>query len=385
MQLVIERAPALAALSRAAAVVERSSATPILSNVALFASAGMLTLRAGDLAMEVSEQIPAEIKIEGSITIPADKFRDIVRNSDTGAQVALSLSDADPRVLVKSGRSQFKVPALPADDFPVFGIDGLGEPFALPAKTLATMLASVKWMAKGSSEHDVMNGVFLVTVEGELRVVGCSAAGVALARMPAPEGARLSALLPMKLVNQLVSWLADAEGDALISVEDWQPGDRKNWDTQKKINIEYQGGRLTALLLDAPGFVNYPMFLIDTHDFEAITDQDALTTALRRVLIMQEDRSSAVALTFSTGGLSVRARTNQAGEGAEELSAEFEGDETSILLAPRLLSEALGVLRGDQVKVAFGATGSKAQGATLVLIEAPSDPSIKIILNQPRA
>src|SRR5437879_10697129 len=98
MNLVIERGPALSALSRITGVAGHKNIIPILSNVALKAEGGSLTMRATDLEMEVMETFLAQVADFGEISVPADKLHDIVRNADVGAQIDLKQNEEGTRV-----------------------------------------------------------------------------------------------------------------------------------------------------------------------------------------------------------------------------------------------------------------------------------------------
>lgn len=374
MNLTLERAPALSALARVVGVVERRHTIPILSNVALRAEGGALHLRATDLDMEAIEAIPADVETDGEITIPADKLHDIVRNAEAGAQIALSMDATDPRVKVKSGRSRFQVPAMPSTAFPTFPTDGFDAGFTMPAKVLADMLSRVLPGVAPITTNSALACVFLGTVGDEIHAVGCSSQGLVFRREPRPEGAEIAAILPTKFVGQAVRRLAEADGEVRVR------------QTGTMIRIEQESSVLTSKLFDAPKYAPYLEVLLDTHEAFARTDQEGLAAAARRVLVMMDAKSNAIRLAFTSGGVSVLARNDQAGEGADELFAEYEGPDHSFLLNASRLMETLSALQGETVEIGFSLTGDpKHQDTFKTIIRAPSDPSFVAMLMQPRA
>jgi DNA polymerase-3 subunit beta len=101
MQLTIERAALLKALSHVQSVVERRNTIPILSNVLLSAGRDRLSFAATDLDMEMVDEAEARVSQEGQITAPAHTLHDIVRKLPEGAEVELSYSSGDdPRLTV---------------------------------------------------------------------------------------------------------------------------------------------------------------------------------------------------------------------------------------------------------------------------------------------
>src|SRR3546814_345740 len=119
MKATIERATLLRCLSHVQSVVERRNTIPILSNVLIEAGeGGRLKVMATDLDLQVVENMAAaSVEATGAITVSAHLLFDIARKLPEGSQV--SLETADNRMEVKAGRSRFKLPKLPRDDFPV--------------------------------------------------------------------------------------------------------------------------------------------------------------------------------------------------------------------------------------------------------------------------
>ena len=120
MEVSIERAALLKAMSRAQGVVERRTTIPILSNVLIEADEAKLTFRATDLDIEILEAIPAMVTKAGATTIPAHTLHEIARKLPDGATITLSeAAEGEGRLEVSAGRSRFTLPTLPREDFPV--------------------------------------------------------------------------------------------------------------------------------------------------------------------------------------------------------------------------------------------------------------------------
>src|SRR3546814_95778 len=118
MKATIERAVLLKSLGHVQSVVERRNTIPILSNVLIEADAsGQLKLMATDLDLQVVETVAARVETPGTTTVSAHTLFEIARKLPEGAEV--SLSAAEGKMQVKAGRSNFNLPTLPRDDFPV--------------------------------------------------------------------------------------------------------------------------------------------------------------------------------------------------------------------------------------------------------------------------
>src|SRR6185369_9631222 len=104
MRLTIEKPALSKALGHVASVVERRNTIPILSNVLLSAANNELKLTATDLDMELVETVPARAKGEGSTTVPAHMFYDIVRKLPEGNDIELVKDGSSSRVGRRNSR-----------------------------------------------------------------------------------------------------------------------------------------------------------------------------------------------------------------------------------------------------------------------------------------
>ena len=340
MRAVIDRAPLLGAMGRLMGVVERRQVIPILANVYLTLSAGRLTLRATDLDMEIIEAVPASVDEPGEITVSAEKLHDIARNADAGCQITIATKKGDPRVQVQSGRSRFNLPAIGPEDFPKFAAEGLGEPWTIKAQTLADMVNRVSFARGDMNPMTNFSGVFLTVSEGQVHAVACHKAGVAIRREPAPDGAAIASILTPKFTGQLVRWLSAVEGDAMVSA------------SASLVRIEAEGAVLIGKVIDGQYF-DYGRLLSEQHEVYARTDQDALSGALKRVMIMGDNATGTVQLTFADDGISLSARNDQSGDGADEIGCEYAGPEAKMLMNAARLQDAIASLSGDQIELGF--------------------------------
>lgn len=109
MKVTLERAALLKSLSHVSRVVERRNTIPILSNVLVRAEGQSLHLKATDLDLEVTEELPADVGQAGSTTLPAHVLHDIVRKIPDGAQVTLDMTGDTSQLVLRSGRSRFQL------------------------------------------------------------------------------------------------------------------------------------------------------------------------------------------------------------------------------------------------------------------------------------
>ena len=145
MRVIIERAQLLKSLSHVQGVVERRNTIPILSNVLLDARDGKVRLTATDLDIEIVEEVPADVMVEGSTTIPAHLMHDIVRKLPDGSQLEIEQGPDEGRLEIKAGRSRFALQALPPDDFPDLSAGDLTHEFSISASLIKRRIEKTRF------------------------------------------------------------------------------------------------------------------------------------------------------------------------------------------------------------------------------------------------
>src|SRR5215467_8354433 len=126
MELTVKRGDFLNELTLMQGVFERKNTIPILSNILLRASDGHLSFTSTDLDLTLLSQAKAKVSRPGSVTVPARKLFDLIRNLPE-ADVSLKLLE-NHYLSVTCERSSFRLVAQPAEDFPtVPKVEGVGE------------------------------------------------------------------------------------------------------------------------------------------------------------------------------------------------------------------------------------------------------------------
>ena len=118
MKLTITREQLQEGLVAVAASVPAKTTLPILSNILLEATKDGIRLSGTDLDISVSTTVSASVDQEGSITLPARKLVEIVRELPNAA-IRLTAS-GEQRVTIECGRSKFRLLGLPREEFPAF-------------------------------------------------------------------------------------------------------------------------------------------------------------------------------------------------------------------------------------------------------------------------
>jgi len=368
MKLTMERSALIKALGHVQSVVERRNTIPILSNVLMSAEGGGLTLSATDLDMEIVDQTSAQVSTGGQITAPAHTLYEIVRKLPEGADVELSFAGDDPRLSIRAGRSRFNLPVLPAGDFPVMSSDGLSPPIEVDVADLMRLIDKTRFAISTEETRYYLNGLYLHTVtedgQTKLRAVATDGHRLALAEMPAPEGAigAPGVIVPRKTIQEARRLLEDAGETVQLQL------------SPAKVRFEF-GGRaaLTSKVIDG-SFPDYMRVIPRDNQKVAMIDNALFAAAVDRVATISAEKSRSVKLALEPGKVILTVRNMEAGQAVEEVEIDYDGEPFEIGFNARYLLDVAGQIQGEMAEFRF------ADPASPTLVLDPVDPGVRYVL-----
>ncbi|MBK8084834.1 MAG: DNA polymerase III subunit beta [Devosia sp.] len=351
MKVTLERNHLLKSLGHVHRVVERRNTYPILANVLLKAQDGRLDLRATDLDIEVTENVPAMVGTSGTTTVPAHTLYEIVRKLADGAEVRLE-NEGSEQLLVSSGRSRFHLACLSPDSFPDLKSGSFTHSFEIAATTLRELIERTQFAISNEETRYYLNGIYLHTLEvgGEptLRAVATDGHRMARAEANAPAGAKgmPGIIVPKKTVSEVQKLLEGAEGDVAVEVSD------------TKIRFTLGGVVLLSKLIEGT-FPDYERVTPKNNDKQMNVDKASFATAVDRVSTIASDRGGkAVKLAMKEGQLELSVTNPDHGTASEELAVEFEPESFEIGFNARYLLDIIGQIRSENAVFLFNDAGS---------------------------
>jgi len=378
MKLTIERAALLKALGHVQSVVERRNTIPILSNVLFTAGRESLAFSATDLDMEIIDETPAFVDSPGQITAPAHTLYEIVRKLPEGADVSLSFTGDDPRLQVQAGRSRFNLPVLPAGDFPVMSSDGLSGRIGVDTGDLMRLIDKTRFAISTEETRYYLNGLYLHTVVEDgvpkLRAVATDGHRLALAEMPAPEGAAGTpgVIVPRKTIQEARRLMEDAGETIDLQL------------SAQKVRFEFARCALTSKVIDG-SFPDYMRVIPRDNHRTMIVDNALFAAAVDRVATISAEKSRSVKLSVEPGRVILQVRNMETGQATEEVEVDYDGEPFEIGFNARYLLDVTGQIAGETAEFRFAdrAAASTVLDPTLVLD--PTDAGVQYVLMPLRA
>jgi DNA polymerase-3 subunit beta len=340
MELVVRKSELLKELSLLQGIVERKNTIPILANVLLQAEGGGLSLLATDLDVGLRSRCEATVTKPGTLTLPAKKLFEIV-SALPETEIRIAEEKNGKSVTIAADRFESRIQTLPAAEFPTPPEDA-GTPVAtLPGAVLKRMIAQTRFAITSEDTRYFLNGAQLVLQPDSMSMVATDGHRLAFVRVHEASKAagKVEVLLPRKTLNEIAR-LIDG-GDAIVF-------------SQGENHLFFRAGErlLISRKIDA-NFPAYERVIPKTNDKRIDFDRDRLSSAVRRVRLLSNERSKAVKFVMGTDQVEITSSTPEIGEAHEVLAVDYSGGSMQICFNADYVDNFLSVVETEQVQLEF--------------------------------
>jgi DNA polymerase-3 subunit beta len=307
---------------------QRANTLPILGNILIETTQdGNLQLVGTDLEVGISTLIPATIITEGSITVPAKKINEIIRElPECDVEISVAKNNA---VSIKAGKAYFKIMGLSKEDYPKLPEFKMEEAVEIDQALFGESLGLTAFAISADETRYVLNGV-LVSVKGKkIRFVATDGRRLAYSEkeFENTKGKNFEMIVPTKAVHELIKMMT-WEGVVKIIVS-------------KNQAIFYLGDSYLSTRLIEGNFPNYEQVIPKEEKTATVANRDDMLQAIRRTSLLTSPESPAVKMDFVKGKILISSRSPNMGEAKEELAAEMKGPEMAIGFNPQYLIDVL--------------------------------------------
>jgi len=343
MKIEISQPQLLKSLQMVEHAVNDRSTLPILANVLLQTDQNELTLTATDLDVGIQCRFPlGQPADRGAVTLPARKLATIVRELPDAA-VSLEAKKNHTAILV-CGSSSFRIPGLPAEDFPVLPKPGKETAWTLPAGALKSLVTQTSYAMSMEETRFILNGALLSAEKQTLTMVATDGRrlAVASAALLAPIKEPLQVVLPAKTIRELGRLLRDEDIEAasLALLQDNQ------------LAIQFGSVTMVTRLLEGQ-FPQYDKVIPPPSKTVLVCDRQGLFDAIRRASLMTSATSQAVVFELGKDKLVVSKESPELGSAREEIPVSYRAESLTIAFNPEFWLDVLKVLDQEKVTIEF--------------------------------
>lgn len=339
MELVVRKNELLRELQLFQGIVERKNTIPILANVLLEAGENEVRLLATDLEVALRSRCPASVTKGGALTLPAKKLFEIVRALP---ETDVRIQEDRNGVKVAADRFDSRMQTLPREDFPALPEAGGQTRVSLPGAALREMVAKTQFAITGEDTRYFLNGAKFILQPQSLALVATDGHRLALVEVTHDTGVTdpVGVILPKKTLLELGKLLAEGEDEVLFEAG------------ENHLFFEVGGRVLISRMIDGQ-FPAYERVIPRGNDKLIEFDRERLTSAVRRVALLSNERSRAVRFDLAPGKVEVASSSSEFGEAREQLPVEYGGTALTISFNAQYVLDFLAVVETDIVSLSL--------------------------------
>ncbi len=339
MRITIPQPHLLKSLQTVERAVNERSTLPILSNVLLEASGNELVLTATDLDVGIQCRFPLSQAAEkGAVAVPARRLTTIIR--ELPQEAVMLEAKKNHTVNLNCGASSFRLPGLPAEDFPVWPSQDGADQCAIRQRDLKALVAQTAYAMSVEETRFILNGALLTSQKNQLTLVATDGRRLAVATAPStPPKQPWTAVVPAKTIRELGRLLEDDDEPVSIAL-------------LKDNQLAFKFGAVTVVtrLIDGQ-FPQYDKVIPPPTKQTLSCRRQDLADAIRRASLMTTAASQAVVFEVSPDRLVVSKESAEVGSAREELPVAYAGEPMRIAFNPEFWLDAFKVLDTDDVTI----------------------------------
>jgi len=325
-------------------IITTKSVLPILSNILIETLKNKIKLTATDLDIGISVLLDAEIQETGSITLPAKRFNDVVRELPEG-EVGIVVKKNNV-VYIRLETCEFKLMGLPKDEFPKLPEFKDKEVIELEQVILKEMLQLTSFAVSHEETRYVLNGLLLELKKHThkevytLKLIATDARRLALTEktldnIKTKKEARI--IIPLKTIQELLRNLND---DGMISVV---IGTNQAY-------FAIDNTIIISRLIEGE-FPDYTRVIPPAQEKKIKVDRQQFLLALRRANLLATPDSLVVKIELMKNKMVITKSTPEIGESREELQLDYNEKELITGFNPSYLIDVLRSMSGAFVEL----------------------------------
>lgn len=334
-------AKGLSVVSRAVAA---RSTLPVLGNILLATEDGRLRLSATNRELALTCWVEAKIEEEGSVTVPAKTFVDLV-NTLPQDMVSLNLITRTQTVSLSCGRTQAHIKGIDAQEFPFIPSADLDNALQLNVDDFREMINQVTFAAATDEARPILTGVLAKIEGGQMTLAASDGFRVAVrnAHLSSPANEPVNAIIPARALMEL---------GRVITADD--PVYMSLLSARGQVVFHHGSVEVVSQLIEGT-FPDYTAIIPKSYLTRTVLPTEEFRKACKTSDIFAREAAHTARLKIKPGGdltpghMTISATSAETGDNVAEMDATVDGQALEIAFNVKYLADALNVIETPNV------------------------------------
>ncbi len=328
------------ALVKANKIAGRNPSLPVLSGFYLDAKENMLQIKATNLDLGISLNVPVKVSEPGIIAVPAQVITSFVSSLTNDRNITLNTKAQVLEIKTKTTKTNIKT--LPSEDFPLIPEISDDNTFSIPARDFVFGIRSVIYAAAIGSIKPELSSIS-ITHEGEFLVFAATdsfrLAEKKIKIKKVPHFKQI--LVPQKNALEIIKIFDRGEEEISISIEEHQMAMRTN------------GVYLTSRIIEGT-FPDYRQIIPKEATTTATVLKQDLMNSLKTSLIFSDSFNQlSLRLSPKDKQFNIESKNSTVGESVQNVESVLEGEDISINVNHRYFTDCFQSIMTDSISLSF--------------------------------
>ena len=331
-------------LSLVSRAVAARSTLPVLGNILLATDNGRLRLSATNLELGITCWVGAKIEEDGSVTVPAKTFVDLV-NTLPQDKVELDLNVRTQTLNLVCGRTQAHLKGIDAQEFPLIPCADLDNSLELNVEDFREMINQVAFAAATDEARPILTGVLAKIDGGSLKLEAAEGFRLAVrtASLSSPAETPVTAVIPARALAELARVIT-ADEPVYMSLP---PG-------RGQVIFHHGSAELVSQLIEG-NFPDLTAVIPKNYTTRTVLPTEEFRKACRTSDIFAREAAHTARLKIKPGSelepghVSISATSAETGDNVAEIDASVDGVPIEIAFNVKYLVDVLNVITTPNV------------------------------------
>ncbi len=310
--------------------VSPKSQLPVLLNILLEAKKNNLRIASTDLEIGIEVDIDAATEEEGSVTIPARTFIDLIGSL---SEEEIVLEEDRETLIIKTKKTKSVLQTIKSEEFPKLYKNKGNKIATLDAVLIKKDFSSIIFASSMDTTRPALSGVLIKKEEEGFLLVATDGYRLSLKHHKikgSNEEETENIIVPSRVFRELLVLKEDSEE---INVYTSKESSQIIFEQGKTILI----GRLIEAI-----YPDYKKIIPTDFSSKIEFDREEMQRAVKICSIFARDSANIIKMSLSKDKIIISSHTPQTGENSVEVDAKLSGEENEIAFNARYLQDILG-------------------------------------------
>jgi DNA polymerase-3 subunit beta len=325
-------------LTIASRIIQPTNSLPILGNILVITKKGSVELQSTNLELSIRYSLPAKIEEEGSCSLPARLFFDIIHSLTDDK---IQLSTEKDNVILRTDGFNSTMNGLNAADFPKIPEITTNNSLELKTQDFIQLVEEVLPAVSLDESRPVLAGVLLKIENSTLQLAATDSYRLAENKKVIKAESNISVIIPYKALSEVVR-IAGIILPENITIQL----------SDTEVIFEIGQAQIISQLIEGQ-YPDYTKIVPDKSSTNVTINKAELLRSIKLASLFSRENAHSIELEIGSKELTIHSKASNIGTNSSKISCNVTGAPLSININARYLLDAVSIIKSNTIHLAF--------------------------------